>query len=803
MKPEVQQSFVDAQDSNVSTINITTEMKDCYIDYAMSVIVGRALPDVRDGLKPVHRRILYSMHELGMTPERQFRKSVRIVGDVLGKFHPHGDASVYDAMVRMAQDFSTRYPTIMGHGNFGSIDGDGAAAMRYTEAKMDYISQEMLRDINKNTVNFIENFDGTEMEPEVLTARFPHLLVNGSQGIAVGMATNMPPHNLAEVIDATISYIDHPNTSVDSLMKKMPGPDFPTGGIIMGSEGIKEAYETGKGKLKVRGKATIEEGKRGKHLIVISEIPYMVNKAKLNEKIHNLAQQGKIQGIVETRDESDLKNGIRLVVETKKGFDPQIILNRIYQLTELESTFGVTNLALVPDKKGKLHPKILGLKDILEEYVKHQKEVITRRTQFDLEKAEKRAHILEGLIIALDNIDEVIEIIRKSRDGNSARKKLMNRFKLSEAQAQAILDMRLQRLTGLERNKLKAEFKDLQKLIKEYKKILSDEKEVLRVIKEELREIKKSYKDDRRTQIGESVNQEDIVTFETKDLDVTLSHNGYLNSSFSERNRKPVIAEGDSLQETIKMQNTDDLLFFTNKGRAYKLKGTEIPETRGKGTHIHNLLNFDGGERLVAVVPVKEEETDREVVMATSGGLVKRIRLSEFNNTKKSGINAINLKGEDLLIDVLPIEEKDKEVMLATRNGFSIRIGLDEISTLGRTAAGVKGIGLSEGDNLVSLIKTGKYIISVTEDGYAKATELKNFKKQNRGGKGLLLTDKRSRKISGIAAVENPKDQIIVETGEETMRVQNLPVLSRTKPGEQISDKKINGVYEITEYTLE
>lgn len=777
---------------NIENTNITTEMRECYIDYAMSVIIGRALPDVRDGMKPVHRRILYAMHELGLDPDRQFRKCVRIVGDVLGKFHPHGDASVYDALTKMAQDFSTRYPTVKGHGNFGSIDGDSPAAMRYTEAKMDYISKEMLRDINKDTVDFIDNFDGSETEPEVLTARFPHLLVNGTSGIAVGMATNMPPHNLGEVIDATVAYIDNSEIEVEELLEKLPGPDFPTGGIIFGKDGIIEAYKTGHGKIKVRGKAKIVPGKRGKSEIIITEIPFQVNKSKLIEKIAQLHNNKKIEGITEVRDESDLKQGIKIVIDLKKDINPNIVLNRLYKYTDLETTFGITNLALVPDRNGKLHPKVLSLPQILAEYTDHQRKVITRRTEFDLNKAEKRAEILEGLLIALDNIDEVIDIIRRSRSTETARNKLQKRFSLSEAQARAILDMRLQRLVGLERTRIKNEYKELKEQIRRFKKILSDPKEIDKVIKDELNEIKDNYSDERRTEIHEFQEETPEVEYiPEKDLNVTLTHKGYLNSNVGAKSRKINIGDDDIIEYDFPMTNLDDVLIFTDKGKAYKISGTDLPEVKGKGKHIKSIVSMGDDENIINVLPVKDFNDKKEIFLASSNGLVKKTNLKEFDSQLKSGITAINLKTkDDKLVQAILIDENDHEIILASRDGLGIKFNIDELKTLGRNAAGVKGISLSDGDKVVGAVTNNNYLIVLTEDGMIKSFSSEELRPQNRAGKGLKIVSDSKQKVKDLKSSHSILTEYIYETDDGFKEGKIVRKNARTDKG-KLLDKNV------------
>lgn len=735
----------------IEPVNISSEMKDCYIDYAMSVIIGRALPDVRDGLKPVHRRILYSMFELGMTPDKPFRKSARIVGDVLGKYHPHGDIAVYDAMVRMAQDFSTRYMTVKGQGNFGSVDGDGAAAMRYTEAKLNKIAMEMLRDINKDTVDFMDNFDGSEVEPEVLPARFPHLLVNGSSGIAVGMATNIPPHNLGEVVDATIAYIDNPDVTVDELLTHIKGPDFPTGGIILGKSGIKQAYRTGRSRIKVRSKVDVKQTKKGRKQIVISEIPYMVNKAKLVEKIAELVRDKRVEGISDLRDESDLKKGINIVIDLKKDANETIILNQLYKHTQLQDTFGVIMLALVKDQHGKSQPKVLNLREMLHEYVVYQKEIIERRTRFDLRKAEARAHILEGLRIALDHIDEVIALIRGSKDGKEAKAGLIERFGLTEVQAQAILDMRLQRLTGLERDKIEEEYADLMEQIKKFRAILADEQLVYNIIKEELTEIKNKYGDKRRTHFDRDVEEFDIEDLiEEDEVVITMTHIGYIKRTTSDayksqkRGGKGITGlstrENDFVEHIFTTSTHHNLLFFTNKGKVYQLKGYEVPEAgrTARGTAIVNILNLDQDEKVTTMMPVREFDEDKYLIMATKNGLIKKTALTEYDTSRKTGLIAINLREGDELIKAHLIEDDD-EIIMGTHDGYAIRFDSEEVRPMKRTSMGVKGIDLREDDYIVGMdvAHDDCAVICISENGYGKLTHSGQYRQQKRGGKGV------------------------------------------------------------------
>ncbi len=769
----------------IEPINITNEMRECYTDYAMSVIIGRALPDVRDGMKPVHRRILYAMNELGLLPERQFRKSVRIVGDVLGKYHPHGDTSVYDAMVRMAQDFSMRYPTVQGHGNFGSVDGDSPAAMRYTEAKLDKIAMEMLRDINKDTVDFSDNFDGSESEPNVLPSRFPHLLVNGSSGIAVGMATNIPPHNLNEVVDACIAYIDNPDITIPELMKYIKGPDFPTGGIIMGTKGIRETYETGRGHIVVRSKVEIKKTSNGREQIVITELPFGVNKAKLILKIANLVNNKRIEGISEIRDESDLKKGINIVIDIKRDANASVILNQLYKHTQLEDTFGAIMLALVQDKNNKATPKELNLKQILEEYLKFQKEVIRRRTNFDLKKAQARAHILEGLLIALDNIDEVINIIRSSNDGREAKSKLIDRFELSDTQAQAILDMRLQRLTGLERTKLTQEYEELEKQIAKLKSILENENVLLGIIKEELIEIKHKYGDERRTSfdiepedldIGDYIDEEDVV--------ITLTHRGYAKripiDTYRNQRRggRGIVGvnpkESDFIEHLFTMLTHHYLLFFTNKGKVYRVKGYEIPEAgrNASGKAIVNLLPLENDEVITAFLPVQSFD-DRYLIMLTKNGLIKKAPLKLFDTSRKNGLIAIKLKDNDELVSAHLIE-KDDEVIIGTHNGLAIRFNTNDIRSMNRNSMGVKAIRLRDNDYVVGMdvVTDDDYILSVAENGFGKLTKAENYKIQKRGGKGIStykITNKTGKMVGFITC----------NLDEEVMLINNKGIVVR------------------------
>ncbi|AWZ47360.1 DNA gyrase subunit A [Clostridiaceae bacterium 14S0207] len=750
----------------VSQVDIRQEMKKSYIDYAMSVIASRALPDVRDGLKPVHRRILYSMHELGLTPEKGYRKCARIVGDVLGKYHPHGDSSVYEALVRMAQDFSIRYTLVDGHGNFGSVDGDSAAAMRYTEAKMDKITAQMLRDINKKTVDFMPNFDGEEQEPVVLPSRFPNLLVNGASGIAVGMATNIPPHNLREVIDGIIMIIDDPEATISDLMTKIQGPDFPTAGTILGKAGIRSAYETGKGRILVRAKTEIEEYKN-RQRIIVTELPYQVNKAKLIENIANLVKEKKIDGISDLRDESD-RDGMRIVIDLKKDANANIILNRLYKHTKMQDTFGAIMLVLVDGE-----PKVLNLKDILQHYVKFQEEVIRRRTEFELEKAKDRAHILEGLKIALDNIDAVISLIRSSKTAAEAKDGLMNKFNLSEKQAQAILDMKLQRLTGLEREKIENEYNELIKLIAHLEAILSDEQLVLNIIKEELLEIKQKFGDERRTNIDlnsieAGINIEDLI--DDEDMVITLTHNGYIKrlpvDTYSSQRRggkgiQAMTTKEDDFVEHIFITSThNNLLFFTNKGRAYALKVYTIPEAgrTAKGMNVVNILPLDQDERIQAVLPVREFEEDKFLIMGTKNGIIKKTSLSAYSSIRKNGVIAIKLREDDELIGVR-MTNGESEILFITKNGYSIRFDESDVRAMGRSATGVKAMTLRDGDIAVGMevAKEDEELLVVSQNGFGKRTSVSEYPMRHRGGKGVI-TYKVSEKTGPLVGARIVKD---------------------------------------------
>ena len=786
------------EDTRLEQTEIYSEMKKSYIDYAMSVIVGRALPDVRDGLKPVHRRILYGMGHLGVTPDKPHKKSARIVGEVMGKYHPHGDSSIYDAMVRLAQDFSTRYMLVDGHGNFGSVDGDSAAAMRYTEARMTPFALEMLRDIEKETVDFRDNFDGEEKEPVVLPSRFPNLLVNGSNGIAVGMATSIPPHNLKEVIDATIRVIDEPDCDIEELIKIVKGPDFPTGAQILGKAGMREAYRTGTGKVKVRSCCEIEETDRGKSQIVITEIPYMVNKARLIEKMADLVKEKKIEGVSAIRDESN-REGIRIVVELKRDANPQITLNRFYKHTQLQDSFSMIMLALVDGK-----PEVLTLKRFLEEYVKFQKEVVTRRTKFDLAKAEARAHILEGLRIALDNIDAVIKTIRESY--SNAKENLMENFGLSDVQAQAILDMRLARLQGLEREKIENEYNELMKRIAYYKSLLADEVLLMGVIKDELTEIRDKFGDERRTKIirdeGE-FDEEDLV--EEENVTITFTHLGYIKRvpadtyKAQKRGGKGITGvttrDNDFVKDLVMTSTHDNLMFFTNTGKAHKIKAYEIPEaTRtARGTPAINFLNLLQRERITAVIPVKEFSEDKYLIAITKNGLIKKTALNEFDTKRTTGLIAINLKDEDELIAIKQ-SSGSNNIIIVTRKGKCICFSEKDVRPMGRIASGVRAIKLDKDDEVVSmeLVEPEQQLMVVTENGFGKRTPVEEYKIQVRGGKGLLTYDKAKFSKTGAligAMVVDESDEILMINSDGIIiriRASEVSILGRATQGVKI-----------------
>jgi len=763
---------------NIKEINISSEMRESFLDYAMSVIVSRALPDVRDGLKPVQRRVLYSMNDLGITSDKPYKKSARIVGDVIGKYHPHGDSAVYETMVRMAQDFSYRYPLVDGHGNFGSIDGDSAAAMRYTEARMSKISMELLRDINKDTIDYQDNYDGQEKEPVVLPSRFPNMLVNGATGIAVGMATNMPPHQLGEVIDGILALSHNPDITVSELMKYIPGPDFPTGGLIIGTSGIRKAYETGKGSITLRAKVEIEEIGHGKLAIIVKEIPYMVNKARLIEKIAELAREKRIDGITALRDESD-RNGMRIVMELRKDVNANVLLNNLYKHTALQTTFGVNNLALVNNQ-----PKVLNLKQMLFYYLEHQKDIIIRRTQFELRKAEARAHILEGLRIALDHIDEVISLIRNSQTTEIAKNGLMERFGLTERQAQAILDMRLQRLTGLERSKIEEEYAELIKLIAELKAILASEEKILDIIRQELLEIKERYNDERRSEITasdlEDIDDEDLIPEEQ--IIITLTRNGYIKrlpqSTYKAQKRGGRGIQGmgtnedDFVEHLISTSTHNTILFFTNKGKVYKTKGYKIPEysRTAKGLPVINLLEIDKDEKINAIIPVSELNQEAYLFFTTKRGISKRSPLSSFANIRNNGLIAISLNEGDELIGVR-LTDGTKHIIIGTKKGMLIRFVETDVRSMGRTAAGVKGINLDEDDVVVGMdiLDENQDVLVVTDKGYGKRTSSEKYRVQNRGGKGIrtikFAEDKGSELVAMRSVTDDDDIMIITESG--------------------------------------
>ena len=781
-------------EGKVIQVDINQEMKRCYIDYAMSVIVGRALPDVRDGLKPVHRRILFAMQELNLYPEKGYRKCARIVGEVLGKYHPHGDTSVYDALVRLAQDFSMRYMLVDGHGNFGSVDGDSAAAMRYTEARMNKIASEMLRDINKNTVDFTPNFDGEEKEPVVLPSRYPNLLVNGSSGIAVGMATNIPPHNLNEIIDGTIMLIDNPETTVLELMTVIKGPDFPTAATIMGKAGIRAAYETGRGKVVVRAKAEIEE-ENGRNRIVVTELPYQVNKARLIENMADLVKDKKIVGIHDLRDESD-RDGMRIVIELKRDANPNVVLNLLYKHTKMQDTFGIIMLALVNNE-----PQVLNLKQILSHYIEFQKEVLTRRTVFELNKAEARAHILEGLRIALDNIDEVIRIIRSSKNNEIAKNTLMERFGLSEKQSDAILEMRLRRLTGLERDKIEAEYKELMNLIEYLNSILNSEEMLLNVIKDELTQIKNKYGDDRRTRIEKVMNEIDIEDLiQEEEVVVTLTNSGYIKrisaDTYSAQRRggrgiQAMSTKEDDFVEHVNITSThSDVLFFTNRGRVYKLRAYEIPDAgrTAKGTNIINLISIEQDEKIETVLTISDDVTKGFLFMATKQGIVKKTPLSEFKNLRKNGLIAINLREGDELLKV-KVTRGDANIIIATQDGNAIRFNEKDVRPMGRTASGVRSINLKNNDIAVcmDIAVDDEYLLVVSENGFGKRTPIQSYKVQRRGGTGLITykLSEKTGKVIGATVCKSGDELMLINSSGIAIRinVSDVSITSRSAMG--------------------
>ncbi|WP_347133136.1 DNA gyrase subunit A [Staphylococcus ureilyticus] len=773
-------------ESRINERNITNEMRESFLDYAMSVIVSRALPDVRDGLKPVHRRILYGLHEQGMTPDKSYKKSARIVGDVMGKYHPHGDFSIYEAMVRMAQDFSYRYPLIDGQGNFGSMDGDGAAAMRYTEARMSKITLEMLRDINKDTIDFVDNYDGNEREPAVLPSRFPNLLVNGASGIAVGMATNIPPHNLTEVINGVLSLSHNPDITISELMEDVQGPDFPTAGIILGRSGIRRAFETGRGSVQMRARAEIEERGGGRQRIVVTEVPYQVNKARMIEKIAELARDKKIDGITDLRDETSLRTGVRVVIDIRKDANASVVLNNLYKQTPLQTSFGVNMIALVDGR-----PRLINLKEALVEYLEHQKIVVRRRTEYNLKKAQDRAHILEGLRIALDHIDEIIRVIRESETDKVAMASLQEQFKLTERQAQAILDMRLRRLTGLERDKIESEYNELIAYIEELKAILADEEKLLQLVRDELIDVRERYGDERKTEIQmgglDHIEDEDLIPEEQ--IVITLSHNNYIKrlpvSTYRAQHRGGRGVQGmqtleeDFVSQLVTLSTHDHVLFFTNKGRVYKLKGYEVPELsrQSKGIPVVNAIELDNDETISTIIAVKDLESEEDyLVFATLNGIVKRSALRNFSHINKNGKIAIGFKEDDELIAVRLTDGED-DILIGTAHGSLIRFNESALRPLGRTAAGVKGITLREGDKVVGLdvtkAETDDEILVVTENGYGKRTPVSEYRLSNRGGKGIKTATitERNGQVVCITSVEGKEDLMIVTNAGVIIRI--------------------------------
>ena len=776
---------------NIQDVNLTSEMKESFIDYAMSVIVARALPDVRDGLKPVHRRILYGMHELGVTPDKPHKKSARIVGDVMGKYHPHGDSAIYESMVRMAQPFSYRAMLVDGHGNFGSVDGDGAAAMRYTEARMSKIALEMLRDINKNTVDFQGNYDDSEQEPVVLPARFPNLLVNGTTGIAVGMATNIPPHNLSEVIDATSLLMDNPDVTTNELMEVLPGPDFPTGGLVMGKSGIRRAYETGKGSITVRAKVELTEMPNGKERILVTELPYMVNKAKLIERISELHRDKRIEGITDLRDESS-REGMRIVIDVRRDVSASVVLNNLYKMTALQTSFGFNMLAI---EKGV--PKILSLKRILENYVEHQKEVITRRTIFDKNKAEARAHILEGLRIALDHIDEIIAIIRGSQSDDEAKATLIERFEFSDRQAQAILDMRLRRLTGLERDKIENEYQELLKFIADLEDILARPERVIEIIKTELNDVRTKFGDARRTEllVGEVLSLEDEDLIEEEEVVITLTNNGYIkrmaNSEFRAQRRGGRGVQGmgvhddDFVKNLVSCSTHDTLLFFTNTGKVYRAKGYEIPEygRTAKGIPVINLLGIDSAEKIQAIISVEgKAEAGKYLFFTTLKGTVKRTAVTAFSNIRSNGLIAISLKEDDELVNVVTTNGNQK-MIIGTHAGYSVTFDENTVRDMGRTASGVRGIRLRENDYVVgaAILDENKEVLVITENGYGKRTKASEYPVKGRGGKGIKTANitEKNGPLAGLTTVNGDEDILLITNKGVIIRF-NVDSVSQT-----------------------
>lgn len=785
----------------ITDVNLSNQMRTSFLDYAMSVIVARALPDVRDGLKPVHRRILYGMNELGVTPEKPYKKSARIVGDVMGKYHPHGDSAIYESMVRMAQDFSYRYMLVDGHGNFGSVDGDGAAAMRYTEARMSKITLEMLRDINKNTVDFQENYDGTEREPSVLPSRFPNLLVNGATGIAVGMTTNIPPHNLSEVIAAIHILMNNEDATTADLMEALPGPDFPTGGIVMGKSGIRKAYETGRGTIILRAKVDIETEKNGRERIVATELPYMVNKAKLIERIAELARDKRIEGITDVNDESD-RDGLRVVIDVRRDVSASVVLNNLYKMTLMQTTFGFNMLAIVNGA-----PKVLSLKQILQYYLQHQEEVVRRRTEFDLKKAEARAHILEGLRIALDHIDEIIAIIRGSQTAEVAKDQLMNNYSLSSKQAQAILDMRLVRLTGLEREKVEDEYRKVMAAIADYRDILAHTERIHEIIYNELLEIQEKFGDERRTElmVGEVLSLEDEDLIEEEDVMVTLTHNGYIKrmptSEFKTQNRGGRgiqgmgVHEDDFIEHLVSTSTHDVLLFFTNAGKVYRMKGYEIPEysRTAKGIPVINLLGIDSGESIQAVINIgrgngDEDNEHRYLFFTTLQGVAKRTPVAEFMNIRSNGLKAINLKDDDEVINVV-ITDGHQNIIIGTHNGYAISFKEGEVRSMGRSATGVRGIRLRENDYVVgsAVLAPESKVMVITEKGYGKQTPAEEYPIKGRGGKGIKTANitEKNGPLAGLVTVEGNEDVMLITDRGVMIRfnVDNVSTTGRSTLG--------------------
>jgi DNA gyrase subunit A len=794
-------------ESRINERNITSEMRESFLDYAMSVIVSRALPDVRDGLKPVHRRILYGLHEQGMTPDKSYKKSARIVGDVMGKYHPHGDSSIYEAMVRMAQDFSYRYPLIDGQGNFGSMDGDGAAAMRYTEARMTKITLEMLKDLNKDTIDFIDNYDGNEREPSVLPSRFPNLLVNGASGIAVGMATNIPPHNLTEVINGVLSLSHNPDITIAELMEDIQGPDFPTAGLILGKSGIRRAYETGRGSVQMRARAEIEERGGGRQRIIVTEIPYQVNKARMIEKIAELARDKKIEGITDLRDETSLRTGVRVVIDIRKDANASVVLNNLYKQTPLQTSFGVNMIALV---KGR--PKLINLKEALVEYLEHQKIVVRRRTIYNLKKAQDRAHILEGLRIALDNIDEIIRVIRDSDTDKVAMASLQEDFKLSERQAQAILDMRLRRLTGLERGKIEEEYNNLIEYIKELEAILADEEKLLQIVRDELMDVRERFGDDRLTEIQlgglDNIEDEDLIPEEQ--IVITLSHNNYIKrlpvSTYRAQHRGGRGVQGmntleeDFVSQLVTLSTHDNVLFFTNKGRVYKLKGYEVPELsrQSKGIPVVNAIELDSDEVISTMIAVKDLESEEDyLIFATLKGRVKRSALSNFAHINRNGKIAISFKNDDELIAVR-LTDGQHDILIGTSHASLIRFPEDSLRPLGRTAAGVKGITLREGDKVVGLDVTQSdsddEILVVTENGYGKRTPVNDYRLSNRGGKGIKTATitERNGNIVCITSVNGQEDLMVVTNSGVIIRIDIQDISQNGRAAQGVRLIKLN-----------